>query len=86
MMLGALCGNLGVLYPKDGRKLLHPEISLKCDPGHLHRSKGIKKAHGKVVVFPKTSEGKATCSEIPAQVDWGLLDSEMLVIREHPAH
>lgn len=58
---------------------INKEISLKCDPGHLHRSKGIRKAHGRGAVFPKTSERKATCSEIPAQEDWGLLEPEVLV-------
>lgn len=58
---------------KDERKVLHPEISLKRDSGHLHRCQGITKAHGKGVVFPKTAGRKSTCSEIPVQVDWCLL-------------
>lgn len=58
---------------------INKEISLRCDPGHLHRCKGIRKAHGRGAVFPKTSERKVTCSEIPAQEDWGLLEPEVLV-------
>lgn len=69
MAIWACCVN------KDGRKVLHPEISLKFHSRHLHRSRNIKKAHVFLgVVFPKTGERKVRCSDIPVPVDRSLLD------------
>lgn len=69
MAIWACCIN------KDGRKVLHPEFSLKHDSRHLHGSKNIKKDHAFLgVVFPKTGERKTTRSEIPVQGDSSLPD------------